>query len=106
MHFLETLQTTIEARKHSNENDSYVSSLLTKGHPAIAEKIQEEAQECVDASNNDDSDHLVREVADLLFHSMIMLSHHNKSITDVVAELHRRQGISGHKEKAMRSTKP
>ena len=103
----------IESRKVVNGGDpntSYVARLLHKGSDAVLKKIGEEATEVVMAAK--DLDHnppgaelkasLVAEVADLWFHSMIALAHYGLSPADVIAELERREGMSGMEEKALR----
>lgn len=106
---LDRLAQVIESRKPANGGDpekSYVSRLLAKGPDAFLKKIGEEATEVVMAAK--DADHggspqaLVGEVADLWFHSMIALAHYGLSPSDVVAELVRREGLSGLDEKALR----
>ena len=99
----------IKSRKPVNGGDpqtSYVARLLHKGPDAFLKKIGEEATEAVmaakDADHGGDTQKLVNEVADLWFHSMIALAHHGRGPADVVAELVRREGLSGLEEKAMR----
>lgn len=88
---------------------SYVSRLFHKGDDAILKKIGEEATEVVLAAK--DTRHggapkaLVGEVADLWFHCLVMLSHFDLSPADVVAELERREGLSGIEEKALRKSR-
>jgi phosphoribosyl-ATP pyrophosphohydrolase len=109
---LTRLAQVIESRKPANGGDpdkSYVSRLLHKGPDAFLKKIGEEATEVVLAAK--DADHgastqpLVGEVADLWFHSMIALAHYGLTPADVVAELVRREGLSGLEEKALRKAK-
>ncbi len=106
---LARLAQVIESRKPANGGNpekSSVSRLLHKGPDAFLKKIGEEATEVVMAAK--DADHgastqpLVGEVADLWFHSMIALAHYGLSPADVVAELVRREGLSGLEEKALR----
>jgi phosphoribosyl-ATP pyrophosphohydrolase len=99
---LARIAASIEQRKHSDAKTSYVASLFAKGEDAILKKIGEEATETVIAAKGGDKLHLVRETADLWFHCMVMLSHYKLSADDVLAELHRREGISGIDEKAAR----
>ena len=106
---LARLAAVIETRKPANGGDpekSYVSRLLHKGPDAFLKKIGEEATETVmaakDCDHGGDPQLLVNEVADLWFHSMIALAHYGKSPADVVAELARREGLSGLEEKALR----
>jgi phosphoribosyl-ATP pyrophosphohydrolase len=99
---LERLAATIEARKTARPDSSYVAKLLAGGDDAVLKKIGEEATETVLAAKGGDRLHLVRETADLWFHCMILLSRHGLGPADVLAELHRREGISGLDEKAAR----
>lgn len=99
---LERLARTIEERKGHDPETSYVAWLLAKGDDAILKKIGEEATETVLAAKDGDRLHLVREVADLWFHCMILLARHGLGPQDVLGELHRREGISGIDEKAAR----
>ena len=106
---LARLADVIESRKPANGGDpdkSYVSRLLHKGPDAFLKKIGEEATEVVmaakDVDHGADKSKLVYEVADLWFHSMIALAHYGLSPADVVAELVRREGLSGLEEKALR----
>ncbi len=99
----------IESRKLENGGNpekSYVSSLFAKGDDAILKKVGEEATESVmaakDIRNNLPAEKLVYEVADLWFHSMIMLARFGKGPQDVIDELARREGLSGLVEKANR----
>jgi phosphoribosyl-ATP pyrophosphohydrolase len=102
---LERIAATIEDRKKSSPEKSYVAKLLSEGEDAVLKKIGEEATETVLAAKSGDSLHLVREVADLWFHSMILLARHGMGPGDVLAELHRREGIPGLDEKAARKAK-
>ena len=106
---LTRLAAVIEARKPANGGDpeaSYVARLLHKGPDAFLKKIGEEATEVVmaakDADQGGDKARLVGEVADLWFHSMVALAHYGLSPADVIAELERREGMSGLEEKALR----
>src|SRR5207244_747252 len=69
---------------------------------ALLQTIGEEATETVLAAKSGDRQHLVRETADLWFHCMIVLARHGLGPGDVLAEMHRREGISGIDEKAAR----
>ena len=77
-------------------------SILAQGQDKILKKVIEEAGEVLMASKDGEAQHIVCEIADLWFHSIILLAHHNLSIDDILAELARRQGISGIAEKASR----
>jgi phosphoribosyl-ATP pyrophosphohydrolase len=95
----------IESRKPEAGGDpekSYVAKLFAKGTDAILKKIGEEATETVMAAKDGDAQKLVYEVADLWFHSMIALAHFGLTPQHVVAELARREGLSGLEEFARR----
>ncbi|MBU3712330.1 MAG: phosphoribosyl-ATP diphosphatase [Limnohabitans sp.] len=110
---LARLAAVIDSRKPAAGGDpekSYVARLLHKGPDAFLKKIGEEATETVMAAKDaelagGDPQKLVNEVADLWFHSMIALAHFNLSPLDVVAELARREGLSGLEEKALRKVR-
>ena len=96
------LHATINARKAAHPSESYTAQLLHQGQDKILKKVIEEAGEVLMASKDGKDQHIVYEIADLWFHSIILLAHHNLSIDDVLAELARRQGLSGLAEKASR----
>ena len=104
---LAQLTEILEQRKSAESDSSYVASLYNKGLDAILKKVGEEATETVmaakDVASGGDKDKLVYEVADLWFHTMILLADQNLSADDVLAELARRFGVSGHDEKASRT---
>jgi phosphoribosyl-ATP pyrophosphohydrolase len=103
---IESLVEVLRARRDADPSASYVSSLYAKGLNRILEKVGEEAVEVViaakdaDASKRDDA--LVGEVADLWFHSLVLLVHLNQDPAWVLDTLASRFGISGHHEKASR----
>ena len=99
---LERLAATIEDRKGKDGKTSYVAQLLSQPEDALLKKIGEEATETVLAAKGSDQLHLVRELADLWFHCLILLARRGLGPGDVLAELHRREGISGIDEKAGR----
>jgi phosphoribosyl-ATP pyrophosphohydrolase len=99
---LEHLSAVIEQRKLGDPEKSYVARLFHKGTDAILKKVGEEATEAVMAAKDGDKQKIVYEVADLWFHSMIALSHFGLKPTDVLAELQRREGLSGLEEFAAR----
>ena len=96
----------LEQRKEAEPTSSYVASLYHKGLDAILKKVGEEAIETVmaakDVSHGADKEKLVYEVADLWFHTMVLLADQGLSADDVLQELARRFGVSGHDEKAAR----
>jgi phosphoribosyl-ATP pyrophosphohydrolase len=99
---LERIAATIEARKQADPEKSYVAKFFSGSEDLILKKIGEEATETVLAAKGGDRLHLVREIADLWFHCMIVLARHGLGPQDVLAEMHRREGISGLDEKAAR----
>ena len=92
----------IEARRSGDPDTSYVARLFHKGTDAILKKVGEEATEVVMAAKDGAHERLVGEVADLWFHSMIALAHFGLKPADVLAELERREGLSGLDEFASR----
>ena len=102
---LARLAQVIEARKAGDPDKSYVARLFQKGTDAILKKIGEEATETVMAAKDGDAHKLVCEVADLWFHSMLALSALGVTPADVLAELERREGLSGLEEFAARKLK-
>ncbi len=92
----------IEARKTAPPESSYVAGLLKKGENAILKKIGEEATETVMAAKDGDKLCIVHEVADLWFHCLVLLASRDLGPQDVLAELERREGVSGLVEKAGR----
>jgi phosphoribosyl-ATP pyrophosphohydrolase len=99
---LQRIAATIEERIGGNAKSSYVARLVAQGDDAMLKKIGEEATETVLAAKSGDRLHLVRETADLWFHCMIVLARHGLGPADVLAEMQRREGISGIDEKASR----
>jgi phosphoribosyl-ATP pyrophosphohydrolase len=99
---LARLAQTIASRRDADAGTSYVASLFAKGDDAILKKIGEEATETVMAAKDGDPARIVAEVADLWFHCLVLLARHGLSPNDVLAELARREGVSGHAEKAAR----
>lgn len=102
MDVLNELGMVLEARKAESPDSSYVAKLYAKGLDAILKKIGEEATETVMAAKDGDPDKIIYEVADLWFHSMVLLAHQGLSSEQVLAELERRFGLSGIAEKAAR----
>jgi phosphoribosyl-ATP pyrophosphohydrolase len=99
---LAELATTLEARKGAPPEQSYVASLYAKGLDTILKKIGEEAAETIIAAKGGDDEALVYEVADLWFHTLVLLAERGLHPRQVLAELERRAGVSGHQEKATR----
>jgi phosphoribosyl-ATP pyrophosphohydrolase len=99
---LARLAAVIESRRGGDPASSYVARLFAKGPDAILKKIGEEATETVMAAKDGDRDKIVYEVADLWFHSMVALAHYGLGPAQVLAELERREGLSGLEEFALR----
>ena len=101
---LNELAEILEQRKSAKGTESYVASLHARGLNKILEKVGEEATETIIAAKYADLDPtaVIRETADLWFHSLVMLSHLNLSAADLLGELERRLGTSGIEEKAAR----
>lgn len=96
------LEAVIAQRRGASVEGSYVASLFAKGREKIAQKVGEEATETVIAALSGDPAKLTSEAADLLFHLMVLLADGGVGIDDVLAELDRREGLSGLAEKASR----
>ncbi|MGN6581438.1 MAG: phosphoribosyl-ATP diphosphatase [Bordetella sp.] len=102
---LARLADTLATRRPDQGGDpatSYVAKLLSKGPDAFLKKIGEEATELVMAAKDGQPDRIVSETADLWFHCLVALTHYNLRPEDVLAELARREGLSGLEEKARR----
>lgn len=101
---IQSLDEVLTARKAADPSSSYTAKLFSKGLPKILAKVVEEASETWEAAHETDgTDHLVYEVADLWFHSMVLLHHKGRTGSDVLAELARRFGTSGIDEKNSRT---
>jgi phosphoribosyl-ATP pyrophosphohydrolase len=99
---LRRLGAVIAQRRQADPASSYVASLFAKGEDAIMKKVAEEAAETLLAAKDGDKLHVVRETADLWFHSLVLLAWHGLGPDDVLAELRRREGTSGIDEKNSR----
>lgn len=99
---LARLADVIEVRRGGDPAKSYVARLVGKGADAVLKKVGEEATEVVMAAKDGDASRVVAEVADLWFHTMIVLSQHGLRPADVLVELERREGLSGLDEFAAR----
>ncbi len=106
MTVLDALNDTLAERRKADPETSYVASLHAAGLNRILEKVGEEATEVIiaakDAAAGGDRNELVKEVADLWFHCLVMLNELDLDHTSVLKELERRFGVSGHQEKAGR----
>ena len=99
---LKKLTETLEARKKDDPSKSYTASLYRDGLEAILKKVNEEAFETIIAARQGDNKELVHEVADLWFHTLVLMAHKNLSAEDILNELSRREGTSGIEEKESR----
>ncbi|WP_230771334.1 phosphoribosyl-ATP diphosphatase [Sphingomonas sp. Leaf4] len=102
MDALDHLESVIATRLQGDPAQSYVAKLHARGVPKMAQKVGEEAVECVIAAMADDRDGLIGEAADLLFHLLVLLAEKRITLDEVRAELTRRDGLSGIAEKAAR----
>lgn len=101
---LERLEATIAARSGADPGGSYVARLNARGLPVIARKLGEEATEAVVAALSGSDEELTGEAADVLFHLLVLLQARGIALADVMAELDRREGVSGLDEKAARGS--
>ncbi len=102
---LARLGAQIDARRHSDATESYTASLFAGGDDAILKKVGEEAVEFILAAKGDKPDRVVSEAADVWFHMLVMMSAKGLGPQDILNELQRREGVSGHAEKASRASK-
>lgn len=103
METLKRLEQVIAERRSASPDSSYVAQLNAEGLPKIAQKLGEEATEVVIAALSGSREELVGESADVLFHLLVLLGAKDIPLADVLAELDRRDGVSGLDEKAARS---
>lgn len=102
---LEDLAREIESRKASDAGKSYTKSLLDGGPEKIGAKLREEADELARAIASESPERVASEAADVLYHALVGVLSRDVSLRDVLAELARRRGKSGHDEKASRGQK-
>ena len=102
MNALDRLAMTIMARKGTDPDTSWTARLLEQGPEKAAEKFGEEAIEAIIEAVRGDKERLTSEAADVLYHLMVMLTARDVTLADVLAELERREGMSGVEEKATR----
>ncbi|MGB7407469.1 MAG: phosphoribosyl-ATP diphosphatase [Pontixanthobacter sp.] len=103
MNTLARLEQTIASRTDAEPDTSYVAQLYARGLPTITRKFGEEAVETIVAAMGEGREELVGEAADVLFHLLVLLSAKDVALADVMAELDRRDGVSGLDEKAART---
>lgn len=100
---LARLEQVIAARAEEGDaSASHTARLLSKGPEKCAEKFGEEAVEAIVEAVKGDRAALTREAADVLYHLLVMLTARGVPFSDVLAELERREGVSGIEEKAGR----
>ena len=106
MTVIEVLEAMLAERRFGDPEKSYVAKLHHKGIDHILRKVSEEATEVVmaakDAARSMNNEDVIHEVADLWFHTLVLLSHLEEPPSAVIAELERRLGVSGLVEKANR----
>ena len=99
---LNQLSDVLEQRRQANPDKSYTARLFAEGADGILKKVGEEATEVVIASKSGENDAIIHEIADLWFHTMVLLKYHGLDIEDIFKELESRFGLSGIEEKANR----
>ncbi len=102
---LERLYQVVLDRRKADPETSYIAKRLKQGTAKIAQKLGEEAVETVIAAIEKNRAEIISESADLLFHWLLLLADSDIKVTEVMAELERREGISGLDEKASRKLK-
>jgi phosphoribosyl-ATP pyrophosphohydrolase len=102
-HVLQELYKVVLERKANPSDNSYTSSLLTKGIDKILKKVGEESTELVIAGKGGRRSEIIYETADLFYHALVLLAYHDIPFDEVLAELNGRFGTSGLEEKASRS---
>lgn len=101
---LDELAATIASRAGADPKSSYTASLLAAGPAKCAKKLGEEAVEAALACVTGDKAGLAAEAADVIFHLLATLKVADVPPEAVAAELEKRKGVSGHDEKASRSS--
>ncbi|MBX7539621.1 phosphoribosyl-ATP diphosphatase [Qipengyuania sphaerica] len=102
MDTLTRLEATIDERRRAHPGESYVAHLNHRGLPIMVRKFGEEAVETCVAALSGSREELILEAADSIFHLMVVLAAKGISLEEVMGELERREGVSGHEEKASR----
>ena len=101
-HIFDSIDEILDKRKTADPEKSYTAKLLNEGVDNILKKVGEEATETVIASKCGDNAAIIHEIADLWFHTIVLLKYHGLSTNDVINELEKRLGVSGIEEKATR----
>ncbi len=102
MSALDRLAATVESRRGADPESSWTAKLLARGPEKCAEKFGEEAIEAIIEAVRGDRERLTSEAADVLYHLLVMLAARGVTLAEVLAELERREGVSGIQEKASR----
>lgn len=102
MSALDRLAATVESRRGADPESSWTAKLLSRGPEKCAEKFGEEAIEAIIEAVRGDRERLTSEAADVLYHLLVMLAARGVTLAEVLAELERREGVSGIQEKASR----
>ena len=102
-HIFDSIDEILDKRKTADPEKSYTAKLLNEGIDNILKKVGEEATETVIASKCGDNAAIIHEIADLWFHTIVLLKYHNLEVEDIIKEFERRFGISGIEEKANRT---
>jgi phosphoribosyl-ATP pyrophosphohydrolase len=97
------LMAVLESRKGGDPSSSYVAKLYDQGIDTILKKIGEESAETIIAAKSGDKEQIIYEIADLWFHSLVLLAQQNLTAQQVLDELDRRFGLSGIEEKSART---
>ena len=100
---LYSLDEILEQRKQASPDESYTAKLFNDGLDSILKKVGEEATETIIASKSGEKLDIIHEVADLWFHTLVLLKHHGLDSSDILKELEGRFGLSGLEEKANRN---
>lgn len=103
---LALLSDVLEQRKKADPDKSYTAKLFAEGKDSILKKVGEEATEVVIASKSGEIDAIIHEIADLWFHTLVLLKYHELDAADILKELESRFGLSGLEEKANRKPSP
>ena len=103
---LTRLGRTLDARRGADPASSYAASLFGRGSDTMLRKIGEESVELILAAKGEDDERVVAETADVWFHTLVLLSYRGLGPDDILNELARREGLSGHAEKAARGVAP
>jgi len=102
-HILDRLAETIVARKGADPEESYTASVLARGREGAAAKFKEESAEFIEAVLKETPDRITAEATDVIYHMLVAMAAADVPVSDLWAELEKREGVSGHAEKAARA---